>query len=44
MEEEGVGICSLTHNILGVEGHAGVLGWGLGRVTAGQLFTWTYTN
>jgi len=28
-EEEGVGVCSLARNILGVEGRAGVLGWGL---------------
>jgi hypothetical protein len=28
--EEGIGIHSFIHNILGVEGHARTLGWGLG--------------
>ncbi len=32
MEEQGVGAHSLVRNILGVEGHAGASGWGLGRV------------
>jgi hypothetical protein len=27
--KKGVGACSLTHNILGVEGDVGVMGWGL---------------
>jgi hypothetical protein len=26
-EGEGVGVCSLAHNILGVEGHVGAPGW-----------------
>jgi len=26
-EGEGVGACSLAHNILGVEGHVRVAGW-----------------
>jgi hypothetical protein len=30
-----VGAHSLAHNTLGVEGHAGALGWGLGRVISG---------
>jgi hypothetical protein len=30
MKGQGVGACSLAHNILGVEGCAGALGWGLG--------------
>jgi len=28
--EEGVGVCSLACSILGVEGCAGILGWGIG--------------
>jgi hypothetical protein len=32
MEEKGVGVRSLAHNTLGVEGRVGVLGWGLGRM------------
>ncbi len=35
--KEGVGICSLTHNILGVEGHARASRWGLGRLTSGSI-------
>ncbi len=31
-----VGVCSFVHNTLGVEGHAGVPGWGLGQVTSGS--------
>ncbi len=27
MEGEGIGVRSLIHNTLGVEGHAGALGW-----------------
>jgi hypothetical protein len=34
MEKKRVRICSLTCNILGVEGHAGALGWGLEQVTS----------
>jgi hypothetical protein len=34
LEEQGVGVRSLVHNILGVEGRAGVPGRGLGRVTS----------
>ncbi len=30
MEEKGARLHSLVHNTLGVEGHARVLGWGLG--------------
>jgi len=26
-EEQKVGACSLAHNILGIEGHAGTPGW-----------------
>jgi hypothetical protein len=32
MKGEGVGVCSLAHSTLRVVGHAGVLGWGLGRL------------
>jgi hypothetical protein len=28
--EEGVGVFSLTHSTLGVKGHVGAPGWGLG--------------
>jgi len=31
--ERGVGVHSLTHNTFKVEGHAGALRWGLGRLT-----------
>jgi hypothetical protein len=34
VEEQGVGACSLARNTLGVERHAGIPGWGLGRVTS----------
>jgi hypothetical protein len=44
MEKEGSGICSLTRSTPRVEGHAGVLGWGLGWLTACQLFTWICAN
>jgi hypothetical protein len=30
VEGEGIGVCSLIHNTLGVEGHVGAPGWGLG--------------
>jgi len=32
-EGEGVGVRSLARNISRVEGRAGALGWGLGRLT-----------
>jgi hypothetical protein len=32
MEGEGVGVCSLACNILGVEGCVRTLGWGLRRL------------
>jgi hypothetical protein len=34
MEEQGVGARSVVRSTLGVEGHAGVLGRGLGRMTS----------
>jgi len=37
MEGEGVGARSLVHNTLGVEGHVGAPGWGLGRVTSKSI-------
>jgi hypothetical protein len=37
MEGEGVGVRSLVHNTLGVEGHARALGWGLGRLTSKSI-------
>jgi hypothetical protein len=37
MEGEDVRIHSLTHNILGVEGHVGALGWRLRRVKNGSI-------
>jgi hypothetical protein len=36
-EKKGVGVRSLTCNTLRVEGHAGALGWGLGRVTSKSI-------
>jgi hypothetical protein len=36
-EGEGVGACSLACNTLGVEGCAGALGWGLGRLTSNSI-------
>jgi hypothetical protein len=36
-EKQGVGAYSLGHNTLRVEGHAGALGWGLGRVTSRSI-------
>jgi hypothetical protein len=33
MKGKGNGACSLVCSTLRVEGHAGVLGWGFGRVT-----------
>jgi hypothetical protein len=41
MEGKGVGACSLARNTLGVEGHAGALGWGLRRLTSKSI---THTN
>jgi hypothetical protein len=37
MDEEGVGVCSLTCNTSRVEGHVRALGWGLGQVTSGSI-------
>jgi len=37
MEEKGVRVRSLTHNILGVEGHARVPKWGFGQVISGSI-------
>jgi len=37
MEGEGVGARSLVHSILGVEGCARALGWGLGRVISNSI-------
>jgi len=39
--KEGVGVRSLTYNTLGVKGHVGAPGWGLRRMKASQIFTWT---
>ncbi len=36
-EGEGVGARSLVHSISGVEGRAGALGWGLGRVISNSI-------
>jgi hypothetical protein len=41
---EGVGACSLVRSILGVKGHARVLGSGLGRSTSNQFLTHACTN
>jgi hypothetical protein len=30
-------VCSLACNILGVKGHDGALGWGLGRLTSKSI-------
>ncbi len=38
---KGIGARSLAYNTLGVEGHAGALGWGLGRLTSNSI---THTN
>jgi hypothetical protein len=37
MEGEGVRARSMAHNTLGVEGHVGALGWGLGRLTSKSI-------
>jgi hypothetical protein len=34
---EGIGACFLVCNTLGVEGRAGALGWGLGRLTNNSI-------
>jgi hypothetical protein len=44
LEGEVFGACSLVRNISGVEGHVGILGWGLGGWTVTQLLTRTCTN
>jgi hypothetical protein len=33
-KEQGVGERSMARSTLGVEGHAGAFGWGLGRMTS----------
>jgi len=35
--EEKVGVCCLAHNTSRVEGRAGALGWGLGRLTSNSI-------
>jgi hypothetical protein len=37
MEGEGVGVCSLAHSTLRVEGHVGASRWGLGRLTSKSI-------
>jgi hypothetical protein len=37
LEGLGVGVRSLVHNTLGVQGHAGALGWGRGQVTSESI-------
>jgi hypothetical protein len=37
MKEEKVGLCFVICNILGVKGHAKVLGWVLGRATSESI-------
>ncbi len=37
MKGEGVEAHSLAHNTLGVEGHVGVPGWGLRRLTSNSI-------
>ncbi len=37
MGKKIMGIRSLTRNILGVKGHAGVLGWGLRQMLSGSI-------
>ncbi len=41
MEGKRVGARSLTHNILGLKGRVGSLGWGLGILTSKSI---TYMN
>ncbi len=40
IEGEGLRVHSLVYSTLGVEGHAGARGWGLGRL-ARKLITYT---
>ncbi len=37
MEGQGVGAHSLVRNTLGVEGHVGVMRWGLGQLTSRSI-------
>jgi hypothetical protein len=37
MEGEGVGVHSMARNTSGVEGHAGALEWGLGKLTSNSI-------
>jgi hypothetical protein len=37
MEGYKIGVRSLAHSTSKVEGHAGVLGWGLGRLTSESI-------
>jgi hypothetical protein len=37
MEKEGGGVRSLTRSTSGVEGHVGVLGWGLRQLISGSI-------
>jgi hypothetical protein len=37
MEGEGVEVCCLAYNILGVEAGIGALGWGLGKLTSKSI-------
>jgi hypothetical protein len=37
MEGKGVGVHSLAHNILGVEGHVGAPRWGLARLISNSI-------
>jgi hypothetical protein len=39
MEGKGVGARSLAHNILGVEGCVGALGWGLRKLTSNLIIS-----
>jgi len=43
-EGKRVGAHSMARNTLGVKGHVGALGWGLGRLIVIQLLTQTCTN
>jgi hypothetical protein len=36
-EGEGVGACSLAHSTLGVDGHVGSSGWGLGKLISKSI-------
>jgi hypothetical protein len=37
MEEEGIGVHSITRNIVRIKGRVGTLGWGLRRVISGSI-------